>query len=393
MDLSADGALALTTCDDGAARLWRLADATQLATVKSPKTPFNSIGFSPDGSSAVLSAFEAKLVFLWDLSAATANAAAGQPAAATGQSLEPFLDFNTIGGEIWSSMFAPDGRHVLTLGGNDARLWNVESHKSVVRYSPHGAVASAAISPDGKLVATGSWDNSAKIWDAATGKAIRKLDGGHTRYVNSVEFSPDGRELLTASDDGTARLWDIASGKPRDIVFRGHTARLLAATYSPDAARVLTVSGDKSARIWDRATGKSLVELKGHDWAVLCGQFSSNGERVITGSRDLTAAIWDAQTGERLITLQGHTAAITSVALSPDGTRALTGSQDNSAKLWDAATGKEILSLPGHTQELTSVSFSPDGRNVLTSSRDGKAIIWLASDWRNENVAGILRMP
>ena len=62
----------------------------------------------------------------------------------------------------------------------------------MVRFSPHGAVASAALSPDGKLVVTGSWDHSAKIWDAATGQAIRKLEGGHTGYVNTAEFSPDG---------------------------------------------------------------------------------------------------------------------------------------------------------------------------------------------------------
>ena len=153
----------------------------------------------------------------------------GEPAAEAGSRrprLEPLLDFNKIGGEVWSAMFAPDGRHVLTIGGNDASCGTSTSRRPVVRYSPHGAVASAAVSPDGKLVATGSWDHSAKIWDAATGHAIRKLDGGHTGYINSVEFSPDGRELLTASDDGTARLWDVATGKPtRRRVPRPHGPR------------------------------------------------------------------------------------------------------------------------------------------------------------------------
>jgi hypothetical protein len=390
VDISADGAMAVTTCDDGVARLWRLADAAQLAAVQSPGKPFNSVGFSSDGSTAVLTSSEDKLVRLWDLSlegsgfsvqgSEPQSAIAAQRASKS--TLSAVLDFNQLGGEVWAAMFAPDGRHVLTMGGNDAQLWNLDSRRPVVRYSPHGAVASAAVSPDGRLVATGSWDHSAKIWDAATGRAIRKLDAGHAGYINSVEFSPDGNQLLTASDDGTARLWDVASGKPTGVVFRGHTARVLAASYSPDGTRVLTVSGDKTARIWDATTGNELQTLSGHQWAVLSGRFSPDGKRIITGSQDETAKIWDAATGDELRTLQGHTAAITSVAISPDGARALTGSQDYTAKLWDAQTGKEILSLPGHTQEVTAVSFSPDNRNVLTSSRDGTAIIWLANDWR-----------
>ncbi|HEX2475328.1 MAG TPA: protein kinase [Lacipirellulaceae bacterium] len=405
LDISPDGSMAVTTCDDGVARLWRLADAAPLAAVRSPGKPFNSAALSPDGSAVVLTSTEDRRVWLWDVS--TARVAIGPAAGdanATSQLLEPLLDFNQLGGEVWMASFAPDGRHVLTLGGNDAQLWNIESHSLVVRFSAHGAVASAAVSPDSRLVATGSWDHSAKIWDASTGQAIRKLEGegGHKGHVNTVEFSPDGAQLLTSSDDGTALLWDVESGKPTGVKLSGHKGRVIAATFSPDGTRILTVSGDATARIWDRA-GNMITALEGHKWAVLCGQFSADGQRVITGSKDGTAIIWDATTGKMLVGLAGHTAAVTCVAFSPDGSRALTGSQDNTCKLWDSQpekSGKEILTLPGHTQEVTSVSFSPDGRNVLTSSRDGTAIIWLAETWRDDaalqaarSVAGTLRVP
>jgi WD40 repeat protein/serine/threonine protein kinase len=402
LDISADGTLAVTTCDDGQARLWRLADATQLAAIAAPQGAFNAVAFSPDGQTVALTSTGDRMVRIWNVSdrRAEAGAEAGvgvrsaaspqvnarmrpiaQPPTGAQPALAPLLDLTQVG-LLWSATFAPDGRHILTIGGNDAQLWNMESRRSVVRLSPHGAVASADISPDGRLAATGSWDRSVKLWDTASGRAIRKLEGGHRGFINSVEFSPDGRELLTASDDATARIWNVESGQPGEITFSGHTGRVMCAAYSRDGARVLTAGSDKTARIWDRATGQPLYPpLVGHEWAVLCGQFSPDGARVITGSEDNAARIWDLA-GGRQIVLAGHTAAITSVAFSPDGTRALTGSRDNSAKLWDAATGKEILSLPGHTQEVTSVSFSPDGRSVLTSSRDGLAIIWLAADWQ-----------
>ncbi len=400
LDISADGATVVTTCDDGIARFWRLADAAALAAVRSPGKPFNSAALSPDGSTIVLTSTEDRRVWLWDVSTARVaiGSTAGDPNAAS-QLLEPLLDFNQLGGEVWMASFTPDGHHVLTIGGNDAELWNLQSRLRVVRFSAHGAVASADVSPDGRLVATGSWDHSAKIWDADTGQAVRKLEGGHTAHVNTVEFSPDGAQLLTASDDGTAQLWDVESGKPTGVKLTGHSGRVIAATFSPDGTRILTVSGDATARIWDR-TGNTIATLEGHKWAVLCGQFSADlptlddegragvgGQRVITGSKDGTAKIWDATTGKLLVELAGHTAAVTCVAFSPDGSRALTGSQDNTCKLWDSQrekSGKEILTLPGHTQEVTSVSFSPDGRNVLTSSRDGTAIIWLAETWRDD---------
>jgi WD40 repeat protein/serine/threonine protein kinase len=372
LDVSDDGKLAITSCDDGKLRLWSLADASLVSTIEptAEKVVYTSVDLSADGRTVLATCAATGEVYLWN-AVANRNLIEG-----------PWLDLEGKGGLLWAAKFAPGGGSILTIGGNDARLWSTESRSQLVRFSPHGAVADVDMAPDGRTIVTGSWDQSAKIWDTATGAAIRKLDGVHKGYVNSVQFSPDGSLILTASDDGSARLWDFATGKSLDTVFRRGEGRVRQARFNADGSRVLTCSHDKTARVWDVVAGDEQLVLRGDDSAVLCGEFSRDGQQIITGSDGNIAYIWDATSGEQLLKLAGHTDSITAVAFSPDGTRALTGSQDNMIKLWDAQTGKEILTLLGHIEEVTSVSFSPDGKSVLSSSRDGQTIIWPAESWK-----------
>ena len=367
------GPQAISLGEDGLVRLWDV-DRGELLGVLGGEEGTSQIAVSADGRLALWVNYKQRTVRLWDFAAKREVAAPKHPG-------EPFLAVGD--GLVWSAAFSPEAHRILTVGGNGARLWDVASGAEEMSFSPNGAVASARFSPDGRSIVTGSWDNSAKIWDARTGLAQRKLLG-HAGYVNSAVFSPDGRLVLTASDDRTARLWDARTGKVVRT-FSGHEERVTSAVFSPDGRRVLTASEDKTARIWDTETARQLHVLRGHQWGILSAAFSADGSRVITGSADNTARVWDAETEKSLATLAGHTAPVASVAFSPDGLRALTGSQDNTAKLWDAQTGKEILTLKGHTQEVTSVSFSPDGLDVLTASRDGTAIVWLATDWRAES--------
>ena len=121
----------------------------------------------------------------------------------------------------------------------------------------HGtSVNSAVFSPDGARVLTASYDNTARLWDAASGQELRVLRG-HEHQVNSAVFSPDGARVLTASDGNTARLWDAASGQELRVL-RGHECSVYSAVFSPDGARVLTASADNTARLWDAASGQEL---------------------------------------------------------------------------------------------------------------------------------------
>ena len=331
---------------------------------------------SPSGDTALLTSAADRSVLAWRVSE---GGDAEQPQA--------LLSRENLRGDVWASRFAGGGE-VLTIGGNDATLWDVSRQRATMRFSPHGAVASAALSATGKLVATGSWDHSIKIWDAATGNAIQKVEDAHDSPLNSVAFAPaSDTHLLTASDDRTAAEWDLGAPGQPITVFSGHQGRVEHAAYSADGKRVVTASSDRTARIWDRQTGRELLTLSGHDWGLMCCEFSADGSRIVTGGEDNRAVVWDAATGAQQQVLLGHTAPVTSVAFSPDGLRVLTGSQDGAAKLWDAITGKEILTLDGHDREVTSVVFSPDGQQALTAGRDGAAILWLAEPWQSETEA------
>ncbi len=372
---------ALLLGDAHKVELWDLDRAQPIKTLDERGKP-SQLAVSTDGRFALWADNEARTVRVWNLRDGREVHA---PADKEGKA--PFLTLQN--GQVWSAAFSPDNGNLVTVGGNGARIWDLTTGAERMALTPHGVVASANFSKDGKRIVTGSWDNSAKIWNAQSGVAELKLLG-HAGYVNSACFSPDGAYVLTASDDRTAKLWDAKSGVCVRT-FAGHQDRVAAAVFSSDGKLILTGSGDKTARIWDAQTA-ALRHTFTHQfgarlWAVQSVAFSETGDRVITGCADNTARIWDVKSEQLLLTLAGHTASVVSVALSPDGKRALTGSQDNTAKLWDAQTRKEILTLKAHAQEVTSVAFSPDGRSVLTASRDGTAILWLTSNWREENAA------
>ena len=356
------------------------------------KTIF-SVAISPDGERGLTIAAEDRQVRLWNL-------ADGSEVLypATADRLGPFLDFGSgsLRGLVWAAEFAPQGDRVVTVGGDSARLWTLRREvlpqdRELMNFSPQGAVASAQFSPDGKYLLTGSWDNSARVWELDAGQVLCRLgeeldqpQHAHRGRVHQAAFSPDGRLVVTASDDGTAKLWSVGDWRLLRTL-AGHEGGVLHAVFSHDSQRVLTSSRDKTARIWDAATGQTQLVLARHAWAVTQAAFSTNDRWVVTGSADNSAIVWKLgqQQASQVQHLKGHTAAVTSVAFSMEAepTRVLTGSEDYSAILWDAKTGQEVLSLKGHTQEVTSVAFSPDGKTVLTGSQDGSAILWLTTDW------------
>jgi WD40 repeat protein len=137
--------------------------------------------------------------------------------------------------------------------------------------------------------------------------------------VLSAAFSPDGSRVVTASADQTARVWDAATGKPLSLPL-AHQAPVASAAFSLDGSRVVTASVDRTARVWDAATSKPLAPPLAHQGAVWSAAFSPDGTRVVTASGDQTARVWDTVTGKPLAPPLAHQGRVMSAAFSPDGT-------------------------------------------------------------------------
>jgi WD40 repeat protein/energy-coupling factor transporter ATP-binding protein EcfA2 len=253
------------------------------------------------------------------------------------------------------------------------------THASRLFLGHPDAVNGVAFSPDGRLLATGSRDRTARLWEVGSGRPWGRPLTGHTNTVDGVAFSPDGRLLATASADRTVRLWEVRSGRPWGRPLTGHTDAVTGVAFSPDGRLLATSSWDRTARLWEVRSGRPWGRpLTGHTNMVYRVAFSPDGKLLATASRDQTVRLWEAGSGRpRGQPLTGHTDAVSGVAFSPDGRLLATSSLDQTARLWEVAetysVGRPFI---GHTDAVNGVAFSPDGRLLATVSRDRTVRLW-----------------
>ena len=286
-----------------------------------------------------------------------------------------------FGGYVNSVAFSPDGRW-LAAGSSDktARVMEVSTGKEVSSLEFGSIVNSVAFSPDGRWLAAGSSDKTARVMETSTGKEISSLEFGHS--VNSVAFSPDGRWLATGSVDKTAHVMEALTGKEVSSLDFGGEVRSV--VFSPDGRWLAAGSDGKTARVIEASTGKKLSSLH-FGGTVESVAFSPDGRWLAAGSSDKTARVMEASTGKEVSSLE-FGGVVKSVAFSPDGRWLAAGSTDGTVRVMEAWTGKEVSSLE-FGWGVMSVAFSPDGRWLAAGSSNKTARVMEA--WTGKEVSSL----
>ncbi|MEZ2278032.1 MAG: AAA-like domain-containing protein [Microcoleus sp.] len=358
---------------------YKITQAQNLANVIQ-ETAFSNESFrSGQTFQALLEALKAGQAFKQlDSSAETTKHIRGRVIAALQQAASAVKERNYLEGHsnsVNSVAFSPDGKILASVSDdNTIKLWHMESQTPIATLTGHSnSVRSVAFSPDGLTLASASSDNTIKLWHLESQKPITTLTG-HSNSVWSIAFSPDGLTLASASSDKTIKLWHLQSQKPATLT--GHSNSVNSVAFSPDGLTLASASSDKTIKLWNVQTQKPIATHTGHSNPVWSVAFSPDGLTLASASRDNTIKLWNLQTQKPIATLTGHSNEVYSVAFSPDGLTLASASSDNTIKQWHLQSQKSIATLTGHSNSVNSVAFSPDGLTLASASRDNTIKLW-----------------
>jgi WD40 repeat protein len=281
--------------------------------------------------------------------------------------------------EAWCVAFAPDGK-ALAAGYDNRngpltqtlRLWDLSAPRAKALPGHEGTVMALAISPDGKSMATASFDRTVRIWNMAPGQCLHELRG-HTDAVRALAFSADGRRIASAGSDLSIRFWNVDDGSPVRV-WVGHGDAIRSLTFSPNGDFLISAANDRTIKIWNAQDGSLLRSIFDEDkvQSVAC---SPDGLLLASGNEKNTVELWQLATGSLWKSLPGHTGKVRSVTFSADGKTLASGGEDKTVRLWNVATGQEMLVLPTE-HYVNGLAFNPQKPVLAAALHDGTVKIW-----------------
>ncbi|MHC4400928.1 MAG: M56 family metallopeptidase [Planctomycetota bacterium] len=302
--------------------------------------------------------------------------------------------------------FAPDGKTVATAGGafvgmansgGTVHLWDAATGAELCQFAtdvPGDGGHTVAISPDGKVIASGTLRGTIRLWNLQTGEVLAVVKHAHSSAVNSLAFLPDGAALVSGGNRSwreplpgggrvsrfapEIRLWEVPTGRRLgELKMDESDLGGSAIAISPDGRLLASTHHDK-IRMWDLASRKPIREISDYEKPYKHRHqqvaFSPDGTMLAAVGYDNTVRVWEVATGKSLLgASEGHRRAVDAIAYSPADQIVATLSYDRTVRLWDPPTGREIRkwSFPGTHLDMfqTLLAFSPDGRTLFSGKR------------------------
>ena len=247
----------------------------------------------------------------------------------------------------------------------------------------HGAaVPSLAIAPNGRWLASASWDQSLKLWDLTGGKLLASLVG-HSQGLLAIAFLSQ-KGLATGSFDQSIKLWSLLPGERGGIeiklgeILTAHTGSVHALAAVPELRLLVSGSYDQTTKQWDWEQGELLCSSYDPLGAIYAIAVSADAAFVASGGGDGQVALWRLRTGERLGLLAGNVSSIESLAIAPDGKAVAAGCVDGSIKIWQPSQSsvRPLQAIAAHAGQVKSLAFTPDGQLLVSGGADGQVKFW-----------------
>ena len=360
---SPDGQMLAASDTRGEIYVWQIHTGQKLLTLSGHHSWVFSLVFSPN-SLTLASASDDYAVNLWDL--------------ATGDCLQTLKGPANI---LNAVTFSADQRSILVATAI-IQLWNTDRPESQVT-ALHGypyLARSTAFSPDGKIFANSTQNQTVTLWNIQTGESEKVLQAHHPT-VRLIAFNSNGKLLASTSLTAAVQpqtsptltpaiqIWDLQSDRCLHIL-TGHTNGISEIAFSPCDRYLASSSFDQTVKIWQIDTGQCWKTLQGHSEKLMAVAFSPDGKQLASGADDHALKLWDFNSGQCLKTFKGYTDAIISIALTEERQLLASAHEDKIIRLWDLRTGNLIKTLSAHSDLIWAVAFSPDGTLLASTSAD-----------------------